>query len=179
MYDIFGKYGAIRQIRLGNTTETRGTAYVVYEDIFDAANAVNHLSGFNVAGRYLIVSPTTTYIQTPPPHHDQNPPSSPTAKISSNNPTHPLFSKLTGPLPSTKQTPKEDRYDQEKGRTRTNKGKSPHPCLSHATKRKSREKKENNPLHTLWQYVSLKTSPISEKRTLSVSEANKDETLSQ
>jgi pre-mRNA branch site protein p14 len=24
MYDIFGKYGAIRQIRIGNTAETKG-----------------------------------------------------------------------------------------------------------------------------------------------------------
>ncbi|CAI9719547.1 Splicing factor 3B subunit 6 [Octopus vulgaris] len=55
MYDIFGKYGAIRQIRLGNTAETRGTAYVVYEDIFDAKNACDHLSGFNVCNRYLVV----------------------------------------------------------------------------------------------------------------------------
>ncbi|KAL1822681.1 hypothetical protein ACET3Z_009459 [Daucus carota] len=55
MYDIFGKYGAIRQIRLGNSKETRGTAYVVYEDIYDAKTAVDHLSGFNVANRYLIV----------------------------------------------------------------------------------------------------------------------------
>ena len=55
MYDIFGKYGAIRQIRLGCTKDTRGTAYVVYEDIYDAKNAVDHLSGFNVANRYLIV----------------------------------------------------------------------------------------------------------------------------
>ncbi|KQK12522.2 hypothetical protein BRADI_1g04240v3 [Brachypodium distachyon] len=55
MYDIFGKYGAIRQIRLGNGKDTRGTAYVVYEDIYDAKNAVDHLSGFNVANRYLIV----------------------------------------------------------------------------------------------------------------------------
>eukprot|EP01115_Flamella_aegyptia_P002322 TRINITY_DN136347_c0_g1_i1.p1 TRINITY_DN136347_c0_g1~~TRINITY_DN136347_c0_g1_i1.p1 ORF type:complete len:126 (+),score=29.23 TRINITY_DN136347_c0_g1_i1:23-379(+) len=55
MYDIFGKFGAIRQIRVGNTTETRGTAYVVYEDIYDAKNAVDHLSGFNVCNRYLIV----------------------------------------------------------------------------------------------------------------------------
>jgi len=55
MYDIFGKYGAIRQIRLGNTPETRGTAFVVYEDIYDAKNAVDHLSGFNVCNRYLIV----------------------------------------------------------------------------------------------------------------------------
>ncbi|GJP40898.1 hypothetical protein CLOM_g562 [Closterium sp. NIES-68] len=55
MYDIFGKYGAIRQIRIGVTKETRGTAFVVYEDIYDAKNAVDHLSGFNVANRYLIV----------------------------------------------------------------------------------------------------------------------------
>ncbi len=31
MYDIFGKYGAIRQIRIGDSKETRGTAFVVYE----------------------------------------------------------------------------------------------------------------------------------------------------
>ncbi|EFJ08156.1 hypothetical protein SELMODRAFT_442455 [Selaginella moellendorffii] len=55
MYDIFGKYGAIRQIRVGNNKDTRGTAFVVYEDIYDAKNAVDHLSGFNVANRYLIV----------------------------------------------------------------------------------------------------------------------------
>merc|ERR1712128_77429 len=55
MYDIFGKYGAIRQIRVGNTPETRGTAFVVYGDIFDAKNACDHLSGFNVCGRYLVV----------------------------------------------------------------------------------------------------------------------------
>ncbi|CAG0912674.1 unnamed protein product [Notodromas monacha] len=55
MYDIFGKYGAIRQIRVGNTPETRGTAFVVYEDIFDAKSACDHLSGFNVCGRYLVV----------------------------------------------------------------------------------------------------------------------------
>jgi pre-mRNA branch site protein p14 len=27
----------------------------VYEDIYDAKNAVDHLSGFNIGGRYLIV----------------------------------------------------------------------------------------------------------------------------
>ena len=40
---------------MGNRPDTRGTAFVVYEDIFDAKNAVDHLSGFNVCGRYLIV----------------------------------------------------------------------------------------------------------------------------
>eukprot|EP00296_Roombia_truncata_P001403 JP437172.1.p2 GENE.JP437172.1~~JP437172.1.p2 ORF type:complete len:123 (-),score=34.29 JP437172.1:233-601(-) len=55
MYDIFKKFGAIRQIRMGTAADTRGTAYVVYEDIYDAKNAVDHLSGFNVCNRYLIV----------------------------------------------------------------------------------------------------------------------------
>ena len=55
IYDIFGKYGAIRQVRLGTAADTRGTAFVVYEDIYDAKNAVDHLSGFNVCGRYLVV----------------------------------------------------------------------------------------------------------------------------
>jgi len=101
MYDIFGKYGSIRQIRKsvwswlwpgvclhacawclshcllragahhpcgcycvrlfsphihrGVTSTTKGTAFVVYDDIYDAKNAVDHLSGFNVCGRYLIV----------------------------------------------------------------------------------------------------------------------------
>eukprot|EP00038_Savillea_parva_P007525 m.170778 g.170778 ORF g.170778 m.170778 type:complete len:133 (-) comp13288_c0_seq1:393-791(-) len=55
MYDIFGKYGPVRQIRLGNAPDTRGKAFVVYEDIFDAKNACDHLSGFNVQNRYLVV----------------------------------------------------------------------------------------------------------------------------
>ena len=55
MYDIFGKFGAIRQIRIGSTAETRGTAFVIYEDVFDAKNACEHLSGFNISNRYLVV----------------------------------------------------------------------------------------------------------------------------
>ena len=54
LYTIFGKYGSIRQIRLGNQHNTRGTAFVVYDDIFDAKNAQESLSGFNVGGRYLV-----------------------------------------------------------------------------------------------------------------------------
>ena len=55
LYDLFGRYGAIKQIRKGNTKETRGTAFVVYEDIHDAKAASDHLNGFNVCGRYLVV----------------------------------------------------------------------------------------------------------------------------
>ena len=39
----------------GNGADTRGTAFVVYEDIYDAKNACEHLNGFNVCGRYLVV----------------------------------------------------------------------------------------------------------------------------
>mmetsp|Transcript_2570 Transcript_2570/g.5958 ORF Transcript_2570/g.5958 Transcript_2570/m.5958 type:complete len:140 (+) Transcript_2570:118-537(+) len=55
LYEIFGEYGAIRQIRLGNDKRTRGTAFVVYEDIFDAKSAVDKMSGFKVGDRYLVV----------------------------------------------------------------------------------------------------------------------------
>jgi pre-mRNA branch site protein p14 len=55
LYDIFGKFGAVRQIRLGSTAETRGRAYVVYEDIHDAQRALEKLTGFNVMGRYIVV----------------------------------------------------------------------------------------------------------------------------
>ncbi|CAD7943556.1 unnamed protein product [Amoebophrya sp. A25] len=55
LYDIFGKFGPIRQIRKGNTNETKGTAFVVYDDIYDAKLALDSLSGFNVDGRYLVL----------------------------------------------------------------------------------------------------------------------------
>ena len=55
LYALFGKYGPLRQIRLGTAPNTKGSAFVVYEDIFDAASAAAALSGFNVGGRYLVV----------------------------------------------------------------------------------------------------------------------------
>ena len=55
LYALFGKYGAIRQVRLGAARTTKGTAYVCFEDVHDAKAAADHLSGFNVGNRYLIV----------------------------------------------------------------------------------------------------------------------------
>nr|ADE10100.1 RRM [Tremella fuciformis] len=57
LYDLFGRYGAIRQIRLGNNTElkTKGTAYVVYESPEDAQEAMTHLNGFHLMERYIVV----------------------------------------------------------------------------------------------------------------------------
>ncbi|CAN6630878.1 hypothetical protein TRVA0_012S03246 [Trichomonascus vanleenenianus] len=56
LYDLFGKFGAIRQIRTGNSSTTKGTAYVVYEDMKDASAAREKLSGFNFHNRYLVVT---------------------------------------------------------------------------------------------------------------------------
>ena len=55
IFGIFGRYGALRQVRVGTTPETKGTAFIVYEDIYDARQACEHLSGFSVGGRYLVV----------------------------------------------------------------------------------------------------------------------------
>ena len=55
LFDLFGKHGPIRQIRAGTTNNTKGTAYVVYEDVMDAKNACDRLNGFNFMNRYLVV----------------------------------------------------------------------------------------------------------------------------
>jgi RNA recognition motif-containing protein len=55
MFSVFGRYGALRQVRVGSTTDTKGTAFIVYEDAADARAACEHLSGFGVGGRFLVV----------------------------------------------------------------------------------------------------------------------------
>ncbi|KAK9382848.1 splicing factor 3B subunit 6-like protein [Kockiozyma suomiensis] len=55
LYDLFGRFGSIRQIRLGNAQGTKGTAFVVYDELQDAKTACDKLSGFNFQSRYLVV----------------------------------------------------------------------------------------------------------------------------
>lgn len=40
---------------MGTAKDTQGTAFVVFEDIQDAKKACEHLSGFNVGNRYIVV----------------------------------------------------------------------------------------------------------------------------
>jgi pre-mRNA branch site protein p14 len=63
LFDLFGKFGPIRyvqrrprrlnvltqssQIRQGIANNTKGTAFVVYEDVMDAKQACDKLNGFN------------------------------------------------------------------------------------------------------------------------------------
>lgn len=44
----------IRQIRQGIANTSKGTAYVVYEDVHDAKQACDKLNGFNFQNRYLV-----------------------------------------------------------------------------------------------------------------------------
>ncbi|CAD6886584.1 unnamed protein product [Tilletia controversa] len=55
LYDVFGRYGAIRQVRIGDGAKTKGTAYIVYEEVADAKNALDHLNGFHLNSRYIVV----------------------------------------------------------------------------------------------------------------------------
>ncbi|KAJ5875604.1 uncharacterized protein N7473_012951 [Penicillium subrubescens] len=55
LFDLFGKFGPIRQIRQGIANNSKGTAFVVYEDVHDAKQACDKLNGFNFQSRYLVV----------------------------------------------------------------------------------------------------------------------------
>lgn len=37
LYDLFGRYGSIRQVRIGNEQKTKGTAFVVFDDVMDVS----------------------------------------------------------------------------------------------------------------------------------------------
>jgi len=54
-----------RQIRQGIATNTKGTAFVVYEDVMDAKAACDKLNGFNFQNRYLVGASTSL----PHPNH--------------------------------------------------------------------------------------------------------------
>jgi pre-mRNA branch site protein p14 len=45
---------AYSQIRQGIANNTKGTAFVVYEDVMDAKTACDKLNGFNFQNRYLV-----------------------------------------------------------------------------------------------------------------------------
>lgn len=43
-----------RQVRQGIANNTKGTAFVVYEDVLDAKSACDKLNGYNFQNRYLV-----------------------------------------------------------------------------------------------------------------------------
>ncbi len=40
LYQVFTRFGSVRQIRKGSKGDKKGTAFIVYEDIYDAKDAV-------------------------------------------------------------------------------------------------------------------------------------------
>jgi pre-mRNA branch site protein p14 len=44
----------LSQIRQGIAGDTKGTAFVVYEEVMDAKQACDKLNGFNFQSRYLV-----------------------------------------------------------------------------------------------------------------------------
>ena len=41
LYDLFGRYGSLRQVRIGNEPKTKGTAFIVYEDVMDVSRLLD------------------------------------------------------------------------------------------------------------------------------------------
>jgi RNA recognition motif-containing protein len=48
------------QVRQGIANNTKGTAFVVYEDVADAKQACDKLNGFNFQNRYLVGASTSS-----------------------------------------------------------------------------------------------------------------------
>ncbi|KAF4945359.1 hypothetical protein FGADI_11998 [Fusarium gaditjirri] len=63
LFDLFGKFGPIRQVRQGIANNTKGTAFVVYEDVADAKQACDKLNGFNFQNRYLVGVSTSSALR--------------------------------------------------------------------------------------------------------------------
>ncbi len=56
LYNLFGEFGSLRQVRVGDTPQTKTSAFVVFDDIYDAKKAVDQLSGFRLSkSKYLQV----------------------------------------------------------------------------------------------------------------------------
>jgi pre-mRNA branch site protein p14 len=55
LYDIFGKFGALRQVRIGVTAETKGTAYVIYEVINSTKQSFNPLLRTSTTLKMLVI----------------------------------------------------------------------------------------------------------------------------
>ncbi|EGW31249.1 uncharacterized protein SPAPADRAFT_56134 [Spathaspora passalidarum NRRL Y-27907] len=56
MYEFFGQFGNINQIRISNEESTQGSCFIIYSNLANAIRAANELNGVNFQGRYLVTS---------------------------------------------------------------------------------------------------------------------------
>lgn len=54
LYDVFGKFGPIHQLRISDGLVPKGTCYVVYATLDAARQAAKELNGVNFHSRYLV-----------------------------------------------------------------------------------------------------------------------------
>ena len=52
---LFDKFGPLRQVRIGNAKDTKGSAFVIFGDPAHAKTALQKMTGYAVQGRYLII----------------------------------------------------------------------------------------------------------------------------
>ncbi|EJF56868.1 hypothetical protein DICSQDRAFT_157662 [Dichomitus squalens LYAD-421 SS1] len=60
---LAGRYGSIRQIRIGNKQKTKGTIFVVFDDVMDAKNTLHHLNIFHLQERTCCTVPHAVQIR--------------------------------------------------------------------------------------------------------------------
>lgn len=54
LYELFGNYGNIYQVRIANENGQPGTCFIIYNNIESAVKASKGLNGVNFQGRYLV-----------------------------------------------------------------------------------------------------------------------------
>ncbi|RLV93836.1 hypothetical protein JA1_002225 [Spathaspora sp. JA1] len=55
MYEFFGQFGNINQIRISDhDSSTQGSCFIIYSNLNNAIRAANELNGVNFQGRYLV-----------------------------------------------------------------------------------------------------------------------------
>ncbi|EER33309.1 conserved hypothetical protein [Candida tropicalis MYA-3404] len=54
LFEFFGKYGNIHQIRTNSSQP--GTCFIIYKNLINAQRAAQELNGVNFNGRYIITS---------------------------------------------------------------------------------------------------------------------------
>lgn len=56
LYELAGNFGNIHQIRIPTEEQTKGTCFIVYNNLSSAIKASKGLNGVNFQGRYLVSS---------------------------------------------------------------------------------------------------------------------------
>lgn len=54
LYELFGTFGNILEVRKGSKPETKGTAFIVYQNLQAAKLSIEKLNGYNFNNRYLV-----------------------------------------------------------------------------------------------------------------------------